>query len=293
MAMHRKLTHKEIKLISDLLDGQLPANKAKQAFLQIEQDVALREAYDKLRWTKSLLRQAPRRKVPHNFALTRQMAKQATGFYKIRRQTFSIAGAMASFLFVVLLAVQLVPLAMGGMLPMAMKSEDIAMMEEAPVPEMMQAAPEEEMYIEEEAMPMEAPAEEAVEEEAFAMEMPEEETVEEDSLAMDAAEEAIPTATLSPKEATGGGALNGETEEELEMDVAEERLFEEEAEPADIEMEIASIEEETEEGISEDVPDSSESTQDWIFLTTVMAGLLAFVFIFISIRDKNRENIAS
>ena len=304
MTMHRELTHKEIKLINELLDGQLPAEKAKQAFLQIKQDAALRDAYEKLRWTKSLLRQAPRRKVPHHFTLTRQMAQEATGFYRLRRQTFSIAGAMASFLFVILLAVQMVPLAMGTMIPVAMKSEDIASMEEAPM--MMEALPEEEsfeMQAEEESMAKEMP-EEQTEMESAPLE--ESEIVDESPSAEVAAEPeeefddaAQPEATMSPENATGGGLEDGEEVGTLDEagtaqdEVAEERIIEDT--PSDVEMEIAAIEDEGEldsdTSVTEEARPDDQVSEDWIFLTTVLSGLLAFVFIFISIRDKNRGTI--
>lgn len=268
MTNYRELTHKEIKMINDLLDGQLPADKAKQAFLQIEQDAALRAAYDKLRWTKSLLRQAPRRRVPHNFTLTRQMAQEATGFYKLRRQTFSIAGAMASFLFVVLLAVQLVPLGMRNFLPMGMKSEDIAMMDEAAAPQMMKEMPEEEV--------MEAPAEQ---EEMFAMEA---EAPAED---MDQAAE-IDTPDMA---------------DAAEDEASEERIYEEETSEAEAvgmlpedELVEGDMLAESSEVMPEEIDETPNNTlydNNWMFSVTVLAGLLAFVFIFISIRDKNRGKI--
>lgn len=300
MTTVRKLTPKEIRMINYLLDGQLSTDKAKQAFLMIEQDKVLRNAYAQLRWTKSLLRQAPRRKVPHNFTLTREMAREATGFYKLRRQTFSIAGALASFLFVVLLAVQLVPLGVNLFLPTMMKSEDIAMMDEAAMPELMQAAPaadaEEPEMLAMEALPVEE--EVAVEESA----------AEEPMSAAPAEEEVVePEATLSPEEAAGGGGTKPEEEAEniaaadAVDEAAEERIIDEESEQELEEDAAIMLGEANDEAatFSEDelAKVDPEQTQaktrhDWLFTATVMAGLLGFVFIFISIRDKNRENLS-
>jgi hypothetical protein len=287
MATQRELTHKEITMINDLLDGQLTSENAKQAFLRIEQDPVLRSAYEKLRWTKSLLRQAPRRKVPHNFVLTRQMAQEATSFYKLRQQTFTIAGAMASFLFVLLLAVQLVPLGLETILPVAMKSEDMIMMEEAAAPEMLPAEPQEEVEL----FAMEAPMEESAEEE-----------ISEEQPPLSAAAEAEvveePSATLSPDEVSGGGGEPKPLVEEItdeanaveeslpEADsVTEGRIAAEDAEDETLMDDPASIS-----AIQEEEAVPQQSSADWIFLATVMAGLFAFVFIFISIRDKNRAN---
>ena len=295
MAKPRELTHKEIKMINDLLDGQLSSEKAKQAFLQIERDAALRVAYDKLRWTKSLLRQAPRRRVPHNFTLTRQMAQEATGFYKLRRQTFSIAGTLASFLFIVLLAVQLVPFGLRAATSTKDMENEISMMEDVAAPEVMMEQVEEEP----EMLAMEA---EVVEEEMA--EMPAEDMA--DASAMEAEEEQQPESTLSPEEATGGGAVAGDDEE-----LVEERMPEPEA------KEETAVDEETiqEEGIvggtiEEELPELSEEIvpeepkieeedqtdskplrfpKDWLFLATVISGLLAFIFFFISIRERNRS----
>ncbi len=281
-------------MINDLLDGQLTSENAKQAFLRIEQDSVLRSAYEKLRWTKSLLRQAPRRKVPHNFVLTRQMAHEATSFYKLRQQTFTIAGAMASFLFVLLLAVQLVPLGLKTILPIAMKSEDMIVMEEAAAPEILQAEPEEEM----EMFAMEAPMEEAAEEEIIEEEAPLSAAAE-----AEVVEEPLPT--LSPDQVSGGG---GEPQPEAGIDdqepttepiVDEANAMEESLTETDSLVEGRILSEEGEDETLMDQPafitakqeDESvpeKSSTDWLFLATVMAGLFAFVFIFISIRDKNR-----
>ncbi len=301
MATQRELTHKEIMMINDLLDGQLSPEKAKQAFLAIERDQALNIAYEKLRWTKSLLRQAPRRKVPHNFTLTRQMAKEATGFYRLRKQTFSIAGALASFLFVVLLAVQIFPMGFKSAMPAMDMANEVSLMEEA-APVMMQAVEEE---------PME-------EVETFALDA----EIAEEELAGDNPAESIetspleedtkPVPTISPDEAAGGGALqeeeanvrqsdSPETLSELsedEMDRMTEQASEEamsgvaadeemlEAMPLDADIMAK-------EYIPEDSPVFDQFAQkqpkDWLFLATVLTGLLAFVFIFIAIRDRRNE----
>ena len=289
MPKQTKLTHNEIKMINELLDGQLTSADAKQAFLLIEQDQELRSAYDHLRWTKSLLRQAPRRKVPHNYTLTREMAREATGFYRLRRQTFSIAGALASFLFVVLLAVQLVPIGFNLAMPSLIKSEDIAMMDEVAAPEMMEAVPEvsqEELMEDAEVSTMNA---EPLEEEAAEEEMAEEPMMLE---APAEAEEAAPKET----EVQGEG-MDSEQDEmdfaaaetESEADAGDPR-FDEEGDQAEADLPAEeSVEEERVGG--EEEQEQNAFSENWLFTTTVLSGLLGFFFIFISIRDKNRENL--
>lgn len=285
MATKRQLTHKEIMMINDLLDGQLSPEKAKLAFLAIERDQPLAIAYEKLSWTKSLLRQAPRRKVPHNFTLTRQMAKEATVFSRLRRQTFSIAGALASFLFVVLLAIQLVPMGFKAAMPALDMANEVAMMEEAAAPEMMQAV--EEAPVEEEAMLMEA-------------EMPEAAMAE--PLAEEVAADSMPTASV--EDAVGGGAqadeepieeevfvegMDSEEEQQLLGEEEAERLPEQYAEEAPLAPDDALTKEIIPETSREENIPVQKQQQDWLFLATVLTGLLAFVFIFISLRNRYHQ----
>jgi hypothetical protein len=291
MTIQKKLTHNEIKMINELLDGQLNAEKAKQAFNKIQQDAALRSAYEQLRWTKSLLRQAPQRRVPHNFTLTRQMAREASRVFTLRRQTFSIAGAMASFLFVVLLAVQLLPFGLQAIQMGAKNAEDIAMMDAAEEPAAVQLAPE-------------APSEEM---EMFAMEaapVEEEAVVEEEVMEEAPLQEAAPT--LSVDQAAGGGGEPGEgAQESMPADdtaAADAEMLKEEPEDQANQPELGPWQTAEEEQVAEaplarEMPAEEEAVEQeqrqpsiaWLFPATVIAGLMAFEFIFISLRDKTRE----
>ena len=329
MAIQRKLTNYEIKLLNDLLDGQLEPQKAKEAFARIDQDAALKAAYDHLRWTKSVLRTAPRRRVPHHFMLTRQMAMEARKPVGLQRQTFNIAGLLASLIFVVLLVVQLAPsIAMQNAIP----AMDIAMDSVAE-----EEVAEEKMFESDEAAPemfqmtLEDDSDGAMAVEDMAVEDTTEEEMMGESDTAESEEMLPPEPTISPYEASGGGSLEGEEQDEgavlptpileygvgggLEdmptenteaMDTAsdEEEGTDRIPEPDMEDMTAMSIpEEEMEneimaleapEGMMKEVPEEQQARElrkpvNPLFLATVLAGVLAFIFIFISLRGRKRN----
>jgi hypothetical protein len=188
----KKLSNKDWQLLSGLLDGQLDAEKSGKVMTRLENEPALHTAYENLLWTKNLMRQVPHRKVPHNYILTRHMAAEAKQGTGIKRSYYNLASVLASLIFVVLLAIQLVPnLPFTRFASKSMQSDEFAMREmvvedEAEEPAMgLMAVPEAEV---EESMDApefavaEGEAEATPEEEpmleAFSMEVPSEESEE-------------------------------------------------------------------------------------------------------------------
>jgi len=203
----KRLNEKDWLKITAYLDGDLSSNDKSVFEERIRQEPELMEALEKVKWTKTLLKNAPRRAVPHQFKLTRQMANEVEKKSRWNVWRYGTVSGIASIVFLVLAGIQFLPMmGMSGNLAMAPKEmiqEEVAFMEAPMVME--------EAAVEPEAMEMQADtaadfAAEEIIEEAEPAEMMEMEMAE-------AAEEPM-TAEFSEEDAekeagepSGGGAL--------------------------------------------------------------------------------------
>ena len=74
--MKAQLSHKDWELISEYLDGELPAREKNRLDQRLNVQPELRNGLEELRQTRSLLRSVPRRRAPHNFTLTPAMVQR-------------------------------------------------------------------------------------------------------------------------------------------------------------------------------------------------------------------------
>ncbi len=242
----KKLSNKDWQLLSDLLDGQLDAAKSSKVLKRLEKEPALHAAYENLRWTQSLMRQVPRRKVPHNYILTRHMAAEAKKESGVKRSYYNLASVLASLVFVVLLAIQLVPnLPFTRFTSKSMQSEEIALRE---------------MVVEDEA-----------EEPAMGLMAVPEADVEE---SMDA-----------PEFAAAEGEAEATPEEEPMLEAFSMEVTSEESEElSDSEDETLNLDQtmvaEEQENAFKSKP------LNWLFIATVVSGLTAFALAFINQKNR-------
>ncbi|MBN2047854.1 MAG: hypothetical protein JW750_08440 [Anaerolineaceae bacterium] len=199
-----RFTPNDWQLVSDYLDEQLSSAEKANFEIRLKQDGELREIVARVRWTKSVLRRAPKWRARHNFTLTRQMAMEVDRSRKLNF-SFSIVSGLATLLFVSLLGFQVFSFMGYGQTAAdtAIFYEEAMVKEAAPQLEMDAAAPVEEPAGEEPMMMMAEPSIE-MEESAAAEAMP----AEEEAFAEDQVEpEPTPTMarTLSPDEGLGGG----------------------------------------------------------------------------------------
>jgi len=75
--MNTQLSPKDWQLLSEYVDGQLSARQKEKLEQRLQVNVGLRQGMEEMRQTRAILRSIPRRKVPHNFTLTRAMAAEA------------------------------------------------------------------------------------------------------------------------------------------------------------------------------------------------------------------------
>ena len=212
-----KRKNKDWQIVSEYLDGHLSAKELKSFEERVQIDSDLLDIVEKAKWTKTLLKQAPRRSVPHQFVLTRQMANEIQHRQRGLVWRYGLVSGMASLIFLVLAGFQL--------LPMVGMSTDLAMAPKESVMEEMSMAADsaeseiamyDEVVVEEteiEAAPMmmqEAPVEEEsteVQTEAFGA--VEEEEVEAPLMKTEeeTMDEAASEAEEAPAEPAGGGGL--------------------------------------------------------------------------------------
>lgn len=117
MMNNRRLKNKDWQIISTYLDGQLTKKQSAAFKVRLVQETALREALRQVEWTKSVLRKAPHRKVPHHFILTRQMAAEAKRYQNRAIRQYGLVSGIASLTFLILAGFQLLPLFRIGMAP--------------------------------------------------------------------------------------------------------------------------------------------------------------------------------
>jgi hypothetical protein len=93
--------------LSAYLDGELSLREKGDLERRLRENPALRDNLRQLRITRAMLRSAPRKKVPHHFTLTPQMA--AAYKKSIWLPLFSYASAVSAVIAVALLFVQFMP----------------------------------------------------------------------------------------------------------------------------------------------------------------------------------------
>ena len=182
MMNNRRLKDKDWKIISAYLDGQLAKKKEKVFEARLAQELELRDALRQIQWTKTVLKKAPRRKVPHHFILTRQMAAEAKRRQNRVIRQYGLVSGIASLTFLLLVGIQLVPffkMDMAANLAMAPKEaimEESMMMEAETIEEF---AGEDSVQVQEEPV-VEAEIEQDVETAEMLAEAAEEGVVEEE-----------------------------------------------------------------------------------------------------------------
>jgi hypothetical protein len=93
---------KDIKNLSSYLDDQLNEDQKKKIELRLKNDAALKLAFQNLRLTRLVLRNAPQAKVPRNFVLNLEMVKAQKSswtYYSSMRLVSSIASILFVFVF--------------------------------------------------------------------------------------------------------------------------------------------------------------------------------------------------
>lgn len=257
----KKLSNKDWQLLSALLDSQLDAETSSKVMTRLDNEPALRTAYEHLLWSKNLMRQVPHRKVPHNYILTRQMAAEAKKGAGVKRNYYSLASVLASLVFVFLLAIQLVP-----SLPFSRFASKSAQSDEMVLREMVVENEAAELAMELMAAP------EAV--------------VEESEESIDAQEFAAAEGEEEPAPAAAMGKEAGPEEEPMVEVFAMEAPGEESEELFSIEDDVLIADQAM---LTEEMDDAGEDkSYNWLFIATVFSGLTAFALAFIN--QKNRRN---
>jgi len=141
--MTQPINPREQEMLSAFLDNALKPRERQQLESQLQTRPELRAALNELRQTQQLLRQAPTLRAPRNFTLTPEMAGLRTRPPRVY-PAFQWAFALASFLFVLVLAGELFSRTPTGANPVAMApaAESVVVQEEAPM-EAVDTAPEE------------------------------------------------------------------------------------------------------------------------------------------------------
>lgn len=105
--MNRQLSSQDMQLLSTYLDNQLSSRERRELETRLRSDASLQTHLESLRRTRGLLRGLPRRRVPHNFILTRAMVQE----HRLPRlfPVFSFTSAIATFLLILSFFTQLLP----------------------------------------------------------------------------------------------------------------------------------------------------------------------------------------
>jgi len=139
--MNAQITPKEWQKLSEYLDGQLSPRDRSNLEQRLQTRPELREGLEELRRLRAVLRTVPRRKVPHNFTLTRAMVeKPAAARWFNWVPALSLSSAMAAFLLVISFFFRLPVTAPAAMVSSEMESSRVMMVE--PEAKMMQDAAE-------------------------------------------------------------------------------------------------------------------------------------------------------
>lgn len=103
--MRPRISNRELRLLSLYLDKQLSPVEQQRLEKRLRESPSLQQTLEELKETRRLLRAMPKARAPRSFALTPQMVG-----YRPLRPAFRVSGfvsAMASFLFLLVLAVDL------------------------------------------------------------------------------------------------------------------------------------------------------------------------------------------
>jgi hypothetical protein len=138
--MNAQITPKDWQILSEYLDGQLSPRDRSKLEQRMQSRPELRDGLEELRRLRSLLRTVPRRKVPHNFTLTRAMVeKPAPARWGNWIPALSFSSAIATFLLILSMLTS-----MPGGVPAAVVSPESeasrVMMEEPAAEAMLDAA---------------------------------------------------------------------------------------------------------------------------------------------------------
>lgn len=108
MIIEEKNESQNLEQLSAYLDNALSLSEIEQLEARLAQDPQLRIRLEKLQFTKSLIRDLPRVRAPHNFTIKPDMVK----VYRKKRQplftSLRLASSLAAILLVVLLGVDLI-----------------------------------------------------------------------------------------------------------------------------------------------------------------------------------------
>ncbi len=132
--MNPQLSQRDLEQISAFLDGSLDQRAGAQIEQRLKVEPELARALKQFEATRSMLRQAPQRRVPRPFTLTPQMVGQATP----RRgwNSYGLVSAAASLLLVLVFlgdfSMNGLPIQFGGAAPAADAAAETFLMQEAP-----------------------------------------------------------------------------------------------------------------------------------------------------------------
>jgi len=125
--MNRQLSPKDWQLLSEYVDEQLSARQKEALEQRLQVNAELRQGLEEMRQTRIILRSLPRRKVPHNFTLTRAMAAEA----HVRSSWVPVL-SYSSFLSLAVVIITVIFQLLPSALPMANQAPMVAMKAAAP-----------------------------------------------------------------------------------------------------------------------------------------------------------------
>ncbi len=96
------------EILSAYLDGQASDREKEQIRVRLDAQPELQRALEELRRTRMVLRSAPRKRVPHNFTLTRAMVPQRKPWFRLV-PSLSLASGLATFLLILTFAFEFLP----------------------------------------------------------------------------------------------------------------------------------------------------------------------------------------
>lgn len=107
--MKDHLSTQDWQLLSDYLDDQLLSDQKSRFEQRLLSSPNLQMALEEIRRTRTLLRKAPRRRVPHNFTLTPTMLQQKVPISLSLVPIFSITSALAGVMTILLMIFEFLP----------------------------------------------------------------------------------------------------------------------------------------------------------------------------------------
>jgi len=114
--MKTQLSPQDWQQLSAYLDGQLSTTEKERLEARLHSQTSLRSGLEEINQTRTILRSVPRRKVPHNFILTRAMVTEQA---RRRSAWFPVLGFTSLVSLVLLVVVSLLFQVQGGLAPAA------------------------------------------------------------------------------------------------------------------------------------------------------------------------------